>query len=174
VNLEQTTAILYALSVANNLVTPGKMEIRFWAPKWETIDFEDAETAVNSYYAEGGAYQATRQLIGPADVVPLAVAARNRRTRRPEILGPGCYEPDPAIRARLTATEDTPRALPSRFEPDITRGVRIEAGLAQCSDVLVAITQRLASAVEDNEPSESDQLRERALAVARGARRDHP
>jgi hypothetical protein len=128
VNLEQTTAILYALSVANNLVTPGKMEIRFWAPKWETIDFEDAETAVNSYYAEGGAYQATRQLIGPADVVPLAVAARNRRTRRPEILGPGCYEPDPAIRARLTATEDTPRALPSRFEPDITRGVRIEAG----------------------------------------------
>lgn len=168
-NIDETASILYALSVANHKVTVGVTEISFWAPKWESLDYQDAEKAVNGYYGEGGAYQATREHIGPADVVPLAVLERNRRTKRPEVIAPGCYEPDPVARAALTTAG--PRALPGPFERDITRDVRVHSGLAQCSDVLEAIAQRLAAGRSDEDPDESDARRQRALAVARAARR---
>jgi len=172
VNIDETTAILYAISVANHVVTVGETEILFWAPKWAGLEFVDAEAAVNAHYAEGGQYQATREHIGPADVVPLAVKERNRRTKRPEVVAPGCFEPDPAERERLAATTGA-LALPGPFEQDLSRSVRVESGMAQCSAVLAAISERLAAkrAADRGEVDESEARRQRAIAVARASRR---
>lgn len=163
-NIDQSAAILYALSVANSLVTVGETEIRFWAPKWQHLEFVDAEAAVNGYYGEGGGYQAGRQHIGPADVIGLATLERNRRTKRPDVIASGCYEPDIRERLRLGSGE-AHRALAGKLEDDPVREVRIAQGLLAIQPVLDAITARLERQRADAvvEPTRSDLL----LAAAR-------
>ncbi len=92
--------------------TVGQADVLAWHEILHRVDRVDALSAVTRHYAE------SRDRLMPADVVRLGRIARLDRERA----------------ARLRTSE--PLALPSRFETDEERDLRLERGLAQCKTVL--------------------------------------
>jgi hypothetical protein len=97
--------------------TVGSVDVMAWFDVIGDLDRDDALAAVTRHYRD------TADRIMPAHVRQLArqIHADRRRVEQ-------CHEV---------------RALPGRFEDDITRDIRIRAGVAQCRDVLAAIHRRL-------------------------------
>lgn len=101
--------------------TVGQADILAWHEILHRIDRADALTAVAAHYAE------SRERLMPADVVRLGRIARLDRER--------------AARIRTSA----PLALPSRFEDDEERNLRVKEGVAHCKDVLQPVFDMLAA-----------------------------
>jgi hypothetical protein len=97
--------------------TVGRADVLAWHEVIGRLDRDDALAAVTRHYTE------SRDRVMPADVVRLARVVREDRRR---------------LEARSEAL-----ALPSRYEDDVTRDIRIKEGVAQCRDVLAAIMARL-------------------------------
>lgn len=141
------TARLLAAAAAFDRRTIGEMDVAAWHKAIGALDFVDSVEAVAQHYAT------TRDWIMPSDV---AAGVRSIRNRRAE------------------ATHSEALALPSKFEPDVLRDVRVSRGAAQCRDVLRPILERLQAErdAERGEVSESDQKLNLARQRAREMRRE--
>jgi hypothetical protein len=98
--------------------TVGQADILAWHEILQKLDRADALAAVTRHYAE------SRERLMPADVLRHARSLREDR------------------RGREKAAE--PRALPSRYESDEERNLRIKEGVAHCKDVLQPVFDMLA------------------------------
>jgi len=98
--------------------TIGQADVLAWTEVLHSLELPDALEAVTRHYTE------SRERLMPADVIRHARAARDARRRRGE-------------HAEV-------RALPSRFEPDEFRDIRVQAGIARCRDVLEPVLDMLA------------------------------
>lgn len=85
----------------------GQADILVWGRQMADVEAVDAVEAVHEHYG------ATKDWIYPSDVRRLAERHRNRRNKRPEVVAPGCYEPDEDARRRLMPSTDGLRALPT-------------------------------------------------------------
>lgn len=141
-------ALLLGLAAARDYRKIGETDVLAWHQDLEDLDFEDAKIAVSLHYRE------STDRIMPGHVRKLVKQIRDERRRE--------------------AGKHEARALPSRFEPDVTRNLRIERGLAGVAPVLEQIRQRMEQrkAATDGELSESDRLRQRALDRSHGRIRD--
>jgi hypothetical protein len=98
--------------------TVGQADILAWHEILQKLDRDDALAAVTRHYAE------SRERLMPADVL------RHARS----------YREDRRGREKASA----PLALPSRYETDEERDLRLERGLAQCKTVLGPVFDMLA------------------------------
>jgi hypothetical protein len=99
--------------------TVGQADILAWHEIVHRLEREDALEAVTRHYAE------SRERLMPADVIRHARAAREDRRRR-------------------ELSHSAVRALPSRFEADLERDVRVKEGVAHCRDVIAPVLDELA------------------------------
>lgn len=114
-NLAETHALLTLISGAFDNRRFDDATVIAWQPIFADLPFDDCRAAVSRHFAESNDY------LMPAHIRRLAKNIRaQRRTQHHEI-----------------------RALPSRFESDIERAVRVDRGLAQCRDVLAPIMEHL-------------------------------
>lgn len=112
----------------------GDADVEAWYLAVGDLDLEEAKAAVVRHYRES-----TDRLM-PAHVRVGVKAIRDERRR---------------------AAPSEARALPSRFEPDMSRQVRISRGAATVRDVLAPLMTHLAEkSGHDHELSALDQLRE--------------
>jgi hypothetical protein len=155
VTLDQVAALLKVLAAYDGR-NVGESDLMVWGRQMADLDFQDAIEAVHQHYAE------TAEWAKPSHVRARAEKIRNARNVRPEVIAPGCYEPEPSERHRLLAAHEGPPAL---------SGVVVQDGVAQCRDVLGAILDRLAAVHSDGEVTESDRVRLRALERARSERK---
>jgi len=137
-------ALILAAAAARDQRTVGEADVLAWHEDLADIDYPTAREALRRHYRD------STERIMPAHIRRLARAIRDERRPQHEV-----------------------RALPSRFEPDMTRNIRLERGIAQCREVVGPILARLKAAQRTDrvEPSKSDQIRERALEVARAAKK---
>jgi len=98
--------------------TVGQADVLAWHEILQRLERDDALAAVTRHYAE------SRERLMPADVLRHARSVREDR------------------RGREKAAE--PLALPSRYETDEERNLRIKEGVAQCRDVLQPVMDMLA------------------------------
>lgn len=98
--------------------TVGEADVLAWHEVLYRVDREDALAAVTRHYTD------SRDRIMPADVVRLARVVKDERQR--------------------AIARHEVRALPSRFEDDVTRDIRVKEGVAQCRDVVAIVMRRLA------------------------------
>lgn len=112
-------AKVLAKAAAFDQRTVGEADVMAWHEILNRLEFGDALEAVTRHYTE------TRERLMPADVIRHARAVRDERTR-----------------AERTAA---PRALPSRYEDDEERNLRIKEGVSQCRDVLKPVMDMLAA-----------------------------
>lgn len=101
--------------------TIGELDVAAWHEILVRVDLADALAAVTRHYTE------TRERLMPADVVRHARSIREDR------------------RGKETDSHPEMLALPSRFETDEERNVRIKAGVSQCRDVLQPVMDMLAA-----------------------------
>lgn len=134
------TARLLAACAAYDRRTVGEMDIAAWHKAIGHLDYTDALEAVAQHYAN------SREWIMPADVHAGVLTIRNERASK---------------------KHSEALALPSRFEDDVTRDVRMERGLAQCRAVVDEIVDRLRQQREADSPALSDADRKLALARKR-------
>jgi hypothetical protein len=107
--------------------TVGHADVLAWHEVLGRLDRDDALTAVTRHYTE------SRERVMPADVVRLARVVREERRRE-------------TVRSDVLA-------LPSRYEDDVTRDLRIREGVTQCRDVIAAVMERLAAKRDQEQPS---------------------
>lgn len=112
------TAKVLAKAAAYDQRTVGQFDVMAWHEVLADLDYADALASVARHYRD----RADR-------IMPSHVRDRVREIR--------------VERARLDAHEV--RELPSRFEEDALRGIRVRAGVARCSEVLGPIRARLES-----------------------------
>lgn len=112
-------ALLLGLAAGRDQRTVGEADVLAWHEDIGDLDFNDAREAVSMHYRE------STDRVMPAHIRRLVRQIRDERRRR---------------------EEHEVRALPSRFEGDVTRDLRIQDGLTRCSEVLEAIARRLAAA----------------------------
>jgi hypothetical protein len=98
--------------------TVGQADILAWHEILQKLDRDDALAAVSRHYAE------SRERLMPADVLRHARSCREDRRGREKAAAP--------------------LALPSRYETDEERDLRLERGLAQCKTVLGPVFDMLA------------------------------
>jgi len=98
--------------------TIGEADVLAWHEILAPYDLADALEAVTRHYRD------STERVMPAQLRKLTNIVRDERHRR-EV-------------GRSDAL-----ALPSRFEDDVTRDLRVQQGLAQCRDVLAAVMKRL-------------------------------
>lgn len=153
--LDQVGALLSMLAAYDGR-NVGEADVVVWGRQMADLDFNDAAEAIHQHYAE------TDEWAKPSHVRARAEKIRNARNVRPEVIAPGCYEPEPSERRRLAGVQEGPQAL---------AGVQVPGGVAQCRDVLGAILDRLAAVHSDGEVTESDRVRLRALERARAERK---
>lgn len=113
--------------------TVGPLDVAAWFKVIGHLDLEDALEAVARHYAD------STERIMPAHINRIARQIREERDRREE--------------------KSAPRALPSRFEDDINREVRMEQGAATVKQVLGPLLEHVARSRPEL-PSAMDQLRE--------------
>jgi hypothetical protein len=125
-------AQLLGLAAARDRRTVGTADVAAWLEDVGDLGFDDARAAVSRHF------RTSTDWLMPAHIRQQvkAIRAERRETERHEI-----------------------RALPSRFEDDDDRAVRVQAGLAQCSDILRPLMEELA--------------RRRAVERAQRERRTH-
>lgn len=150
--LDQVADLLKVLTAYDGR-NVGEADLMVWGRQMDGLDFADAVEAIHQHYAEGDEWAK------PSHIRARAERIRNARNVRPEVIAPGCYEPEAAERRRLAQISDAP-AMP---------GPSIPAGLVACRDILDTILRQLHSAEE--EESESDRIRNQAIKVARASKR---
>lgn len=101
--------------------TVGQADILAWHEILHRLERSDALEAVTRHYAE------SRERLMPADVVRLARMAKLDRERVERLHAAPAF------------------ALPSRFESDEERNLRIKEGVAHCKDVLQPVFDMLAA-----------------------------
>lgn len=140
---KKETALILAAAAARDQRTVGEADVLAWQEDLADIDYPTAHDALRRHFRES-----TDRLM-PAHIRRLARVIRDEHRSQHEV-----------------------RALPSRYEPDTTRDVRVQQGMAQCRQVLGPILARLrAGAAPAVELSAEEQIRERALARARAERK---
>lgn len=117
-------AVLLALAAGRDQRTVGESDVLAWHEDVGDLEFADARAALGRHYRE------STDRIMPAHVRRLVRVIREERR--------GHEQPS------------EPRALPSRFEDDITRTVRVKEGIAQCREVLGPVMARIAAARAKN------------------------
>jgi hypothetical protein len=101
--------------------TVGEVDIMAWHEILRRVEYADALEAVTRHYTE------TRERLMPADVIRHARSIREDR------------------RGKEIAGRSDALALPSRYETDEERNVRIKAGVTQCRDALGPVMDMLAA-----------------------------
>ncbi|WP_213452870.1 hypothetical protein [Rhizomonospora bruguierae] len=124
-NVAEAAAVL-AKAAAFDRRTVGDADILAWHEILADVAVDDALAAVAAHYRD------TRDWLMPSDVIRLARKVRAERRERSEAL-----------------------ALPSRFEADPARAVRISAGLARCRDVLRPLAK--ASGLRRTSPTQPEE-----------------
>lgn len=126
-------AILLGLAAARDYRKIGETDVLAWHEDIGDLDFADAREAVSRHYRES-----TDRLM-PAHVRRIVRDIRAERRKA---------EPHPV------------RSLPSRFEDDMGRRVRLERGAASVREVLAPIVEHLAEQRgAELPPSAMEQLR---------------
>jgi hypothetical protein len=118
-------ARILAAAAARDSRSVGDADILAWHEDIGDLAFTDALEAVSAHYRE------STDRIMPAHVRQLAKRIRDERRR--------------------VEQHHEVRALPSRFEDDVTRNLRVKEGVAQCRDVLSAVMARLEAARGDDQ-----------------------
>lgn len=98
--------------------TVGQADVLAWHEILQRLERDDALAAVTRHYAE------SRERLMPADVLRHARSVREDRRGRER--------------------GSAPLALPSRYETDEERNIRLERGMAQCKTVLGPVFDMLA------------------------------
>src|SRR6266498_864439 len=98
--------------------TIGEADVLAWHEILAPYELVDALEAVTRHYRD------STERVMPAQLRKLTITTRDERHSR-ELGRSGAL------------------ALPSRFEDDVTRDLRVQQGLAQCRDVLAAVMKRL-------------------------------
>ena len=114
---DEVAVVLSKAALVDNR-TIGEEEVMAWHEIVRRIDLADALAAVPRHYGE------TRDRLMPADLIRHAKAVREERARHDR--------------------RSAPLALPSRYEDDDLRNLRIKEGVAQCKDVLQPVFDMLA------------------------------
>ncbi|EEP73525.1 hypothetical protein MCAG_03852 [Micromonospora sp. ATCC 39149] len=140
-------ALLLGLMAGRDARKVDQTMVEAWFEDAGDLDLTDARAAVTAWYRQ------TRERMMPADLragVRVVREDRKRREQPHEI-----------------------RAIAGRYDTDVTRDLRIERGVAQCRAVLAPVIARLEAARDGSQPeaSESDEIRRRALEVARAQKR---
>jgi hypothetical protein len=110
-------ALLLTAAAARDLRTIGEADVLAWFEDIGDLDYQDCRAALRLHYRD------STERIMPAHVRRLVRQVRDERRR-------------------LEGQHEV-RALPSRFEDDDTRGMRIRDGVQQCRDVLTEVMARL-------------------------------
>lgn len=141
------TAGLLAAAAAYDQRTVGITDVAAWHKAIGHLNHTDAVTAVARYYA------LNRDRIMPSDVHAGVLAIRNDRA---------------------TQRHSEALAIPSRFETDDDRDLRLQRGMATCRDILSPILDRLAAerTAHQAQLTEADQKLEIARIRARQIHRD--
>jgi hypothetical protein len=121
-------ARVLAAAAARDNRSVGDADILAWHQDIGDLEFTDALEAVSMHYRE------STDRIMPAHVRQLAKRIRDERRR--------------------VEQHHEVRALPSRFEDDVTRNVRVREGVAQCRDVIAAVMARLEANRTEHQPDE--------------------
>lgn len=139
-------ALLLGLCAARDNRRVDEVMVAAWHEDLADVTLADAREAVARHYRE------STDRIMPAHIRQQVKAIREERRRR-----------DP----------HEVRALPSRFEADVARDVRVREGVARCREVIGPVLARLAEARKANQApmSKSDVIHQRALEVARAQKR---
>lgn len=111
-------AVVLSRAALVDMRTIGEEEVMAWHAIVHAVDLHDALDAVVRHQGE------TRDRMMPADLIRHARIVRDERERR---------EPRHEV-----------RALPSRFEDDITRDIRIKQGLGLCAEAIGPLMAKLA------------------------------
>lgn len=129
--LDEVGALLKVLAAYDGR-NVGEADLMVWGRQMADIEFADAAEAAHQHYGE------TRDWAMPVDIRRTAQQLRNVRNRRPEVVAPGCVEPDPNERRRLGRGDAGPLALPGRGETDEERDARNEAGAKKIRREVIA------------------------------------
>jgi hypothetical protein len=116
-------AVVLGLAAARDYRRVGEADVLAWHEDIGDLDFDDARAAVSRHYRES-----TDRLM-PAHVRRIVRDIHAERRRQ---------QPNPA------------RALPSRFEDDAARSVRLARGAATCREVLAPLLRHLAGDTPTN------------------------
>jgi hypothetical protein len=117
VNHEEVIDVLAKAAAFDNRKV-GEVDVLAWHEVIGRYEAGEALQAVTRHYGE------TRDRLMPADLIRHIKAIREDRRRR--------------------AQHSAPLALPSRFEDDEERSLRIKEGVAHCKDVLQPVFDMLA------------------------------
>lgn len=123
------TAVLLGLAAARDCRKIGDADVAAWHEDLHDLDFADAKTAVSRHYRD------STDRVMPAHVRRHVRAIRAERRQQAEV-----------------------RALPSPFENDPSRTIRVRRGLADCRQVVDAIAAHLGHPAV-TEPAATDRLR---------------
>ena len=104
-------ALLLGLAAARDNRRVDEVMVAAWHEDLADLDFADAREALRRHYRE------STERVMPAHIRQLVRAIRRERRGAPHEI----------------------RALPSRFEPDATRSVRVREGVARCREVLASV-----------------------------------
>jgi len=129
--IDQVGALLKVLAAYDGR-NVGEADLMVWGRQMVDIEYVDAVEAAHQHYAE------SREWARPSDIRHLAQGFYNRRNRRPEVVAPGCVEPDPAERRRFGQSDAGPLALPGRFETDEERDERNHANAQKIRREVIA------------------------------------
>lgn len=121
--------LLLTAAAGRDQRTIGDADVLAWHEDIGDLDYEVARQALRLHYRD------STDRVMPAHIRRLAKVVREEQRR-------------------LESHEV--RALPSRFEDDVTRDLRVKEGIAQCRDVLAAIMQRLEARRRPDQPSSEE------------------
>lgn len=140
-------ALLLGAIAGRDQRTIGESDVLAWHEDLADLDFADARDAVRRHFRE------STDRIMPAHVRHLVKVIRSERRDQHEI-----------------------RALPSRYEPDVSRSIRMERGTSQVHEILAQINARLAAqrGPTKTAATPSDEIRQRALERAAAEKRTRP
>lgn len=125
-------SLLLSLAAARDYRKIGEADVLAWFEDIGDLEFEDAKVAVSRHYRE------STDRIMPAHIRRGVKALRAERARQ---------------------VPSAARELPSRFEPDINREIRMERGAATVREVLAPLAKHLAERSAALPPSAVEELR---------------
>lgn len=127
--LDDVAALLKVLTAYDSRTT-GEADLMVWGRQFADVEFADAVEAVHQHYGE------TSDWARPSDIRQRAQRILNARNRRPEVIAPGCFEPDPDVRRRLAGPTDGVLALPGKPGEDPDQADRLKRGIAAVAEAL--------------------------------------
>jgi hypothetical protein len=133
-------ATLLTLAAARDRRTIGQADVAAWFEDLGDLNYADAREALGDHFRE------STDWLMPAHIRTRVRIIRDRRRHPVEV-----------------------RELPSRFEDDEDRRLRVFAGIAECAQALGITRERRAQVTTamEGELSPSDRIRQRAIERAR-------